>query len=158
MCKRNADQEFTTETLPPLWAVPSNLNWHYNYFIKLKLKRFPIIVISHLADKELLYKSYLSDVTVSLLFIVKCHCNYLPWLFAAYKVSSLRAQPSLRLLSKSYTLSQNKRRRWFRAPPPIFAKWLPNGSGMGVRKNFKLLKYEHIINHFKACDLEILLI
>ena len=26
---------------------------------------------------------------------------------------------------------------------------------MGVRKNFKLLKYEHIIYHFKARDLEI---
>ena len=40
----------------------------------------------------------------------------------------------------------------------IFAKWLPNGSGMGVRKNFKLLKYEHIIYHFKARDLEIKLV
>ena len=29
---------------------------------------------------------------------------------------------------------------------------------VGVRKNFKLLKYEHIINHFKARDLEIPLI
>ena len=33
-----------------------------------------------------------------------------------------------------------------------------NGFRMVVRKNFKLLKYEPIIHHFKACDLEILLI
>ena len=30
-----------------------------------------------------------------------------------------------------------------------------NDSGKGVRKNFKLLKYEHFVYHFKACDLEI---
>ena len=30
-----------------------------------------------------------------------------------------------------------------------------HGSGMAVRKNFKLLKYEHIIYHFKARGLEI---
>ena len=29
----------------------------------------------------------------------------------------------------------------------------PNGSGMGVRKNFKLLKYEHIIYSFEARNL-----
>ena len=34
----------------------------------------------------------------------------------------------------------------------------PNGSGMGVPKNFKLLKYEHVIYHFKAHDLEVSLI
>ena len=64
--------------------MPSKLNGHYNYFIKLKLKIFPIIVISHLADKELLYKSYLNDVIVSSLFIVKCKGNYRRWLFATY--------------------------------------------------------------------------
>ena len=31
-----------------------------------------MIVISHLVHKELLYKSYLNDVILSLLFIVKC--------------------------------------------------------------------------------------
>ena len=34
----------------------------------------------------------------------------------------------------------------------------PNGSGVGVQKKFKLLKYEHIIYHFKATDPEIPLI
>ena len=33
-----------------------------------------------------------------------------------------------------------------------------NGSRMAVRKKFKLKKYEHIIYHFKARDLEIPLI
>ena len=42
-------------------------------------------MISHLADKELLYKSYLNDVMVSSLFIVKCKGNYRRWLFATYK-------------------------------------------------------------------------
>ena len=51
--KRKVDYEFTIETLPPLWAVSRKLNWPYNYFINLKLRRFPIIVISHLVDKEL---------------------------------------------------------------------------------------------------------
>ena len=37
----------------------------------------------------------------------------------------------------------------------IFAKWLRNGSGTAVGKNFKLLKYEDIIYHFKARGLEI---
>ena len=37
----------------------------------------------------------------------------------------------------------------------IFAKWLYNGSGMAVRKNFNLLKYEHIIYSFEAHNLEI---
>ena len=32
----------------------------------------------------------------------------------------------------------------------------PNGFGMGIRKNFKLLKYEHIIYSFEARNLEIL--
>ena len=31
----------------------------------------------------------------------------------------------------------------------------PNGSGMGVRKHFKLLKYGHIIYSFEARNLEI---
>ena len=30
----------------------------------------------------------------------------------------------------------------------------PDGSRMGVRKTFELLKYEHIIYHFKERDLE----
>ena len=34
----------------------------------------------------------------------------------------------------------------------------PNGSGMGVRKNFRLLKYEYIIYSFEARNLEIPLI
>ena len=42
-------------------------------------------MISHLADKELLYKSYLNDVTVSSLFIAKCKGNYRCWLFATYR-------------------------------------------------------------------------
>ena len=42
-------------------------------------------MISHLADKELLYKSYLKDVIVSSLFIVKCKGNYRRWLFATYR-------------------------------------------------------------------------
>ena len=41
-------------------------------------------MISHLVDKELLYKSYLNDVIVSLLFIVKCKLNYRRWLFATF--------------------------------------------------------------------------
>ena len=45
-------------------------------FQNLKLKRFPMIVISHLVDKELPYKSYFNDVIVSLLFTVKCKSNY----------------------------------------------------------------------------------
>ena len=32
----------------------------------------------------------------------------------------------------------------------------PNGSGMVVRKSFKLLKYEHIIYSFEARNLDIL--
>ena len=32
----------------------------------------------------------------------------------------------------------------------------PNASGMGVRKNFNILKYEHIIYSFEARNLEIL--
>ena len=38
----------------------------------------------------------------------------------------------------------------------IFAKLLPNGSRMGVRENFRLLKYEHIIYSFETRNLEIL--
>ena len=41
-------------------------------------------MISHLAEKELLYKSYLNDVIMSSLFIVKCKGNYPHWLFATY--------------------------------------------------------------------------
>ena len=37
----------------------------------------------------------------------------------------------------------------------IFVKWLLNGSGVGVRKKFKLLKYEHIVYSFEARNLEI---
>ena len=37
----------------------------------------------------------------------------------------------------------------------MFAKWLRNGSRTAVRKSFKLLKYEHIMHHFKARGLEI---
>ena len=33
-------------------------------------------------DKELLYKSYLNDVTVGFLIIVTCKGNYRRWLFA----------------------------------------------------------------------------
>ena len=36
-----------------------------------------------------------------------------------------------------------------------FRKMTPKGYGKGVRKNFKLLKYEHIKNYFKARDLAI---
>ena len=39
--------------------------------------------------------------------------------------------------------------KFLRNGPP---KWLQ----IGCPKKFKLLKYEHIINHFKARDLEIL--
>ena len=38
-------------------------------------------MISHLKDEELLYKSYLKYVIVSLLFTVKCKGNYRRWLF-----------------------------------------------------------------------------
>ena len=38
---------------------------------------------------------------------------------------------------------------------PIFAKRLRNGSGIAVRKNFKLLKYEHIIYSFEVSALKI---
>ena len=55
-----------------------------NYFINLKLKRFPIIVISHLVNKEHPYKGYFNDVIVSLLFTVKCKSNYRRCLFATY--------------------------------------------------------------------------
>ena len=82
--KRKVDLEFTTETLPPLWAVPRKLNRPCNYFVNLKLERFPIAVISHLVDKELPYKSYFNDVIVSLLFTVKCKGNYRGCLFATY--------------------------------------------------------------------------
>ena len=34
-------------------------------------------------------------------------------------------------------------------------QWLCNGSGTAVQKNFKLIKYEHIIYHFEARGLEI---
>ena len=40
----------------------------------------------------------------------------------------------------------------------IFAKWLPKWLRSGCPKKFKLLKYEHVIYHFKARDLEIPLI
>ena len=39
-----------------------------------------------------------------------------------------------------------------------FREMLRFGSRMAVPKNLKPLKYEHIIYHFKACDLEIPLI
>ena len=68
----------------PVMAVPRKLNWPYNYFINLKLKTFPIIMISHLVNKELSYKSYFNDVIVSLLFTVKCKGNYRDCLFATY--------------------------------------------------------------------------
>ena len=35
------------------------------------------------------------------------------------------------------------------------AKWLQNDSEIIARKNFKLLKYEHIIHNFEAGDPEI---
>ena len=38
----------------------------------------------------------------------------------------------------------------------IFAKWLPRWLWSGCPKKLRLLKYEHIIYHFKARDLEIL--
>ena len=36
-----------------------------------------------------------------------------------------------------------------------FREMTPNGSGMGVGKKFKLLKYEHNIYQFKARDLRL---
>ena len=72
------------EMLLPLWALPNKLNRLYNYFINLKLERFPIIVIFHLVDKEPPYRSYLNDVIVSLLLTVKCKSNYRCCLFAIY--------------------------------------------------------------------------
>ena len=47
---------------------------------------------------------------------------------------------------------------WFRDFMSKFREMTPHGSRMGVRKNFKLLKYEHILTYFKASDLEIPLI
>ena len=41
-----------------------------------------ISMISHLVDKKLLYESYLNNVILSLLFIVRCEGNYRGWLFA----------------------------------------------------------------------------
>ena len=40
----------------------------------------------------------------------------------------------------------------------LYEQFSRNDSEMAVRKKFKLLKYEHINYHFKARDLEILLI
>ena len=36
-----------------------------------------------------------------------------------------------------------------------FHEMYRNGSRMAVQKNFKLLKYEHIMYSFEACDIEI---
>ena len=72
------------ETLSPLPAVSNKSNRPYNCFINLKLKRLPIIVISHLVNKELPYKSYFNDVTVCLLFTVKYKSNYRRFLFSTY--------------------------------------------------------------------------
>ena len=40
----------------------------------------------------------------------------------------------------------------------LYEQFSRNDSQMAVRKNFELLKYENIIHHFKAHDLEMLLI
>ena len=37
----------------------------------------------------------------------------------------------------------------------FYEQFLRNGSGTAVQKNFKLIKYEHIIYHFEARGLEI---
>ena len=40
----------------------------------------------------------------------------------------------------------------------LYEQFSPNDSAMAPEKNFKLLKYEHTVYHFKAHDLEIPLI